>query len=212
MHMFGVLKRLATRKVAVAGALALGLFGASVSHADTISTTDTFLFSGPDSVASAGTRLDVSNGFLTFTPAPAGPFTTPAFPILGNFQETSTSSTAANLAAGDKFTITIVQTGGSSGTGTTQASVTGSIGISTGGTIVLNFSPNPIQIGNDLYTFSSYNIQFPTTSGVAGPSTPLIPTVTPLPLPATASTGLALMGGLGVLTGVNVLRRRRQMA
>jgi hypothetical protein len=32
------------------------------------------------------------------------------------------------------------------------------------------------------------------------------------PLPATASTGLALLGGLGVLGGVSVLRRRRQMA
>lgn len=36
--------------------------------------------------------------------------------------------------------------------------------------------------------------------------------VSELPLPATASTGLALLGGLGLLTGVSVLRRRRQMA
>ena len=32
------------------------------------------------------------------------------------------------------------------------------------------------------------------------------------PLPATASTGLVLLGGLGALAGVNALRRRRQTA
>lgn len=41
---------------------------------------------------------------------------------------------------------------------------------------------------------------------------PNMPSFQPAPLPATASTGLALLGGLGVLGGVNVLRRRRQMA
>ena len=46
------------------------------------------------------------------------------------------------------------------------------------------------------------------TSGNTDPA--IVPAA--IPLPATASTGLALMGGLGLLTGVNVLRRRRQMA
>lgn len=55
------------------------------------------------------------------------------------------------------------------------------------------------------------------TGGVSahdGAGTPSLPALEPTiaPLPATASTGLALLGGLGLLTGVNVLRRRRQMA
>ena len=51
-----------------------------------------------------------------------------------------------------------------------------------------------------------------TTPGVtvANTDSPFVPAA--IPLPSTASTGLALMGGLGLLTGVNVLRRRRQMA
>jgi hypothetical protein len=41
---------------------------------------------------------------------------------------------------------------------------------------------------------------------------PLSPAGIALPLPATAGTGLALLGGLGILGGVSFLRRRRQMA
>lgn len=49
-------------------------------------------------------------------------------------------------------------------------------------------------------------------SGYTGTATSVTFDAAVAPLPTTASTGLALLGGLGVLGGVSVLRRRRQMA
>lgn len=115
-------------------------------------------------------------------------------------------------------TLTVNGTPGLSSFGTPGTTVTTSIDRnSTGNAIDFNFgtgitagtTTEVMVVKTDAPTFRGGTITFDDNASVTYTTT-FGPTA--VPLPATASTGLALLGGLGLLSGVSVLRRRRQMA
>jgi hypothetical protein len=166
---------------------------------------------------SGDTTLD-----FTGKPSVTYPLPTLASPnqaILGKFL-LSGSLTSETFNIHDTFTLNINQTVPGVNTGTSTASIVGSVTFvpaASGtdvGSLTVTFSTNPVLItagGKTLaYTIEPFQLNF-TANAPGGAQGTLKADIvdTAVPLPATANMGFGLLGGLGCLTGVNVLRRRR---
>jgi hypothetical protein len=142
-----------------------------------------------------------------------------------SLNSTTTYPSGDTFASNAGFELAFYQLNPTTGQGQLVGSVVGSLTLvanNTQGSGTLTFSPTTLyipptpnatvlyQLGNTTtpYPGGVINLNF----GGANVTTAINGSVTALPLPATASTGLALLGGLGLLTGVSALRRRRQIA
>jgi hypothetical protein len=148
--------------------------------------------------------------------------------IFGIFTLQSTDSTGTILQDfnGVSFTMTVNQSLPGNGSGSTLATVTGTVNTVASGAlqapeIVITFS-NPTVLVNSTgnpsikYTIDSQSLNTPTNEVLIENSIATNPTtaymlgdISGVPLPKTASAGLGLIGALGLLQGANFLRKRR---
>jgi hypothetical protein len=202
-----------------------GVFGNDVAGASA------FVNGTPSSAGSVSTDT-VGQTTLTFTGAPETPFgiTLPSVVSLGSFGVGLSSLTQNQLDAFGNvdFTLYVYQASPAGGPGTLAAELDGHVSTSSSSPTTVNDTLNITFVNPPtIFVTSSPEIEYQITNddknalGVAIPGRVNVGLTLPvgvtayataMPLPATASTGLALLGGLGVLGGVNVLRRRRQMA
>ena len=132
----------------------------------------------------------------------------------GQFKVSSTDTTAAgDIFTGYLFTLSFFQLQPTMGTSSLLGTITGRLrkGVSTASsTLSLKFDPNVTYIPNPA-TGVKYTVM-PASGGVlliaGGNSITSLQGTVAVPLPKTASMGLAMFGALGVVAGGAALRRR----
>ena len=163
---------------------------------------------------------------LTFTPGQFSnpPEATTFTDVAGIFSYNSAllGTGTVSLDSGDTFTETITQAIPGIASDFSTAKVVGSITYGpplAGGTETLNVtfnSNNPIVLTSggisNSYFIHPVTINLNASGSPISGSAALDITVSELPLPATASTGLALFAGLGALVGIRKLAGRRSIA
>jgi hypothetical protein len=211
----------------VAGALFFAL-SAAAAHADVVTyyTVGTFgsdtatvglLHAQSDSVTSGDSTITFNNlddhTVVTFGNPAVSAATFGDF-VVNNTSPITTTTDTFNT----NFTLQVFQLVPGSGSGTLAGTISGQVSgtvSAVGTTVQVIFSPSntlllPPSDPSEQYVVN--NITPGLNGGAPDSITTLNGMVTSVPLPASASTGLALLGGLGVLGGVSMLRRRRQMA
>jgi len=190
-----------------------GFFVAAGSDSVTaVNTTVGFTTIGPGALS---TPTGSSGRLVLGFQGQSSTITTGALPSiedLGQFALISTytdPSTPVGFNAGDRFYLTITQTS-PAGTGTSTATIGGSVsftpsapGGKNSGTITITFDPNPVYINVAgqypySYTLADQVMKFDVAQEPAVVGSTLQAQVAAVPLPATASTGLFLLGGLGL--------------
>ncbi len=181
----------------------------STSGVFTAAGTDNASVSGDDShleTASAQTTLDyLHKGPTNLNTLPSGSVS------LGTV--TMNASAASQLFdAGDLFTLTIKQTFPGNVNGSSSASIVGSVtftpatsGGTDAGTLSLAFSPNPVVLNGIYYLIKPFNLNF-SVDQPGGAVGTIQATVAAVPLPQTATMGIALIGCVG---GIGAWRRMK---
>jgi hypothetical protein len=143
--------------------------------------------------------------------------------FFGTFLLSTNDAASVESLNGVQFTLQINEYLPGSGGNTTTATVTGTVNLVPNTPllnpdVVITFThPTvlvPAGLPDESYTIDtdghgSNKVLIKTSPGTNPEAAFLLGDVRPVPLPATANMGFGLLGGLGCLTGVNVLRRRR---
>jgi hypothetical protein len=189
------------RKLVLMGAVGLALCFGRSALADSVTFSTTGSFAGTDSVG--GAALVVNTTTLTFAGASATSAQSSPFAVvnLGTFTLSSLATPPGDtFAPNDTFTVSIDQLL-PPGTGTSTASVIGTVTTNSGGALLINFAPDPVAINGESYLVEPTEVPFPGSnvgkatlqailSGPVGATTS-----TPLPAPLFASAGLMGMVG-----------------